>query len=310
MVVHQRARSAAYNFVYAARVVRRSTPTFSVDAIEALVRRHPRLLVMFENVGRKVFNRIGETARPRTVRFVDATSRALGRADRRDPRGVRLLLRPREGPGAADCASSCPKGEAVLSMASITSSPTSVDGRSSAIYLAVLYLAGMERREAALPPLTARYGDFVRGNREDRRPRGPQGLGVLAGDPLGRARRSWNCRRTAPAPRSIPTAAMPTSGRRPPSSPGGSARWPGRQKATLFNVLLAAFQVLLHRHSARRTSSWAPHGGRPARVGGPRRVLPQPVAAPGRIEPATRSPGSCAGPHYLSGLEHEDYPFP
>ena len=274
-------------------------------ALGEVVRRHEALRTTLRRGGRRA--RAGDRARSpasrspwRTCRrWTDGAREAAARAARRGRGGA--PVRPGGGPAlsrARCCGWATDEHVLLLSMHHIVS-----DGWSMGVLfreLAALYAAFARGRGVA----AAAAAGAVRGlRRVAARAAAGRGAGAAAGVLEGRswpARPScWSCPRTARAPPCRRSAAR--AGLRPAARGrcwSGWRRWRAREGATLYMVLLAAFQVLLSplQRAADDVVVGTPHRrAHAARDGGADRLLRQHAGAadgPGRR--SRRSARSCA----------------
>ncbi|HZF08424.1 MAG TPA: amino acid adenylation domain-containing protein [Thermoanaerobaculia bacterium] len=242
--------SGAYNIVAAARVRGGLDPTALERAFQELVARHGALRTTFPVEAGEPRQRVAARSEPDFV-VVDAAAWDEARVAaylaaegyRPFDLGEGPLLRVRV---------LCRDGEhaVLLAVHHLVS-----DFSSLAVLvreLAPLYRAAQSGLPADLPPLLSTYGDFVRWQ-----------AALLAGPEGERQWRYWQAWRERRAG-DLPVLDLPADRPRPPfQSDRGDAvplRLPGetlerlralgrRSGATLYMTLLAAFQVLLHRHT-------------------------------------------------------------
>jgi len=180
--------------------------------------------------------------------------------------------------------------------------------------LGVLYPAQCEGSRVKLPPLAAEYADFVRWQQE-----------MVSGDE-GEAH--WQFWKEALSGR-LPILQLPTDRPRPllQTYRGSGVKLrigeavtrklkelARAEKVTLFTLLVAAFQTLLHRYSGQREILiGAPAGARPRsdfeRIVG-YFVNPVVLRADFKGDPPFREFLQRARREVVDALEHQDYPFP
>jgi hypothetical protein len=192
----------------------------------------------------------------------DAGAEARGRRARRR----RAAVRPGVGPAAADDAGAAGRAEEhvlLLTVHHVVSDGWSMGVLSGSWALYAAYLRGEDRRcrSCRCSTRTTRSGSG-----RTWRARCWRGSSRTGGSGWPARRRCWSCRRTARARRCRGTGARWSASTLPPDVAEGLRALARAEGATLYMVLLAAFQALLSRYSGRRTWWWArPIAGRTRR---------------------------------------------
>ncbi|HEV2861081.1 MAG TPA: amino acid adenylation domain-containing protein [Pyrinomonadaceae bacterium] len=304
--------SAAYNVSFAARIRGRLQTDALGRAFQALVNRHPSLRTSFESIDGEPAQRVHERApvffKTEDARLADESRlrermslEARHRFDLADAPLLRVFLF-----GRAD-------DEHVMLL---VAHHLVVDFWSLSVLmreLGELYDAEVEGRPAALEPPASRYADYVSWQRE--------WLESAEGE---RQRRFW-LERLSGEP---PALDLPTDHPRPAVQGYRGAALPLRlgatltgnlkalarsNDATLYTLLLAAFEVLLYRHTGQRDLLvGSPFAGRgSARLSNVVGYFVNPVVLRAKLSPEMSFEQLLARARRdtLDAFSHQDYPF-
>ena len=246
---------APYNVPRAFRVRGALDVAALESALGDLVERHAVLRTRIESGrgGRDAARRAGAAGARRARAMRRTTRRCTPRCA--SMRAVRSIWRT-----TSSCARSLVRTGADEAVLQLVVHHVTSDGWSRNVTLrdlGALYAARRRGERATLEPLPIEYADYAVWQRAGGRARRGGGSRLVARRAGGRARTARPADATGRAPARRASRARACSATIPRETLDALAELARRENASLFMVLLAAYGVLLHRHTGRRISSSA-----------------------------------------------------